>query len=286
MKKWKHNELANDLAEHLVKDTARMVWTDMQLGPSGSPRPDVYTMPKTYTALRPLAYEVKVSVSDFRSDITSGKWQSYLRYASAVIFAVPQGLIKKEDLPPGCGLIVRGENSWRMAKGPTLATVTDLPRELWMKLLINGVDRSVRQNKLEYFNRYIVEDKIAAKYGKELAAVLHERDRAQQILEGRTAMIKEKIGDLDMFKVIEVHRDEIESMRTIKAELCALMGLDHKTGSWTIEREIKRRMDLLNESKNMQKTLSVIEQSLREVRRIEKNLTDLTAPLFEVNTHE
>ena len=44
------------------------------------------------------------------------QWQSYLRYSSAVTFAVPAGLIGKADLPPGCGLIVRGPEGWRTLK--------------------------------------------------------------------------------------------------------------------------------------------------------------------------
>ena len=31
---WRHDELADDLAAHLRGGTDRMVWTDMQLGPS------------------------------------------------------------------------------------------------------------------------------------------------------------------------------------------------------------------------------------------------------------
>lgn len=40
-----HDELAQSLAAHLRGD-ARMIWCDLQLGPSGSPRPDVYTIDK------------------------------------------------------------------------------------------------------------------------------------------------------------------------------------------------------------------------------------------------
>ena len=71
-KKWGHDELAKDLAQHLACSNDRMIWLDMQLGPSGSPRPDVFTAPKSYSGFKPIAYECKVSVSDFRSDITSG----------------------------------------------------------------------------------------------------------------------------------------------------------------------------------------------------------------------
>jgi len=140
MDAWKHDDLAHDLANTL-RGGDRVVWEDMQLGPSGSPRPDVYTVPKSYANFRPLAYEIKISASDFRRDVTAGKWQSYLRYASGVVFAVPAGLIDKREIPKGCGLIVRGEAGWRTLKGPTLSRVENLPLEAWLKLFIDGFGR-------------------------------------------------------------------------------------------------------------------------------------------------
>lgn len=81
-----HDELARSLADHL-RAPDRMVWCDLQLGPSGSPRPDVYTIFKSYVRPHPVAYECKVSYADYRGDITSGKWQTYLKYACGVYFA-------------------------------------------------------------------------------------------------------------------------------------------------------------------------------------------------------
>ena len=63
-------------------------------------------------------------VSDFRSDITSGKWQKYLDFSTAVVFAVPKGLVSKDDIPKGCGLMTRGENGWVTLRKPTRQTVT------------------------------------------------------------------------------------------------------------------------------------------------------------------
>lgn len=139
--KWTHDGLANDLAEHLRRASDRMVWEDMQLGPSGSPRPDVYTIPKVYSRFCPIAYEIKISVADFRSDVTSGKWQSYLKFAAGVIFAVPDGLVSKNEVPPTCGLMVRKDKVWRSVKGPTLTPVASLPKDTWMKLLLDGIWR-------------------------------------------------------------------------------------------------------------------------------------------------
>lgn len=141
---WLHDALMKDLAEHLRCKTDRMVWTDMPIGPAGSPRPDVFTIFKSFTQPRPMTYEVKISKADFRSDVTAGKWQKYLRFSSGVLFACPSGLIGKADIPDGCGLIVRGADGWRVVKGPTLRSVT-LPEDALLKLLIDGVDR-LRRN--------------------------------------------------------------------------------------------------------------------------------------------
>lgn len=64
----KHDDLQEDLATHLRGNTDRMVWTNTQLGPVGSPRPDVFTVDKSFARFAADAYEVKVSVSDLRHD--------------------------------------------------------------------------------------------------------------------------------------------------------------------------------------------------------------------------
>lgn len=138
--KWRHDALQADLAAHLAATRGRMIWEDMQLGPAHSARPDVFTMRKSFTDPRPLVYEVKISVSDFRADITEGKWQRYLEFSTGVIFAAPAGLISKADLPRGCGLMTRGENGWHTLRAPTRQTCT-LPQKVLLKLLIDGIDR-------------------------------------------------------------------------------------------------------------------------------------------------
>ncbi len=42
---WTHDALREDLAQYVREKTQRMVWTNMQMGPAGSPRPDAYSTP-------------------------------------------------------------------------------------------------------------------------------------------------------------------------------------------------------------------------------------------------
>lgn len=157
------------------------------MGPSGSIRPDVYLLKKRYSTFAPVTYEVKVSVSDFRSDITSGKWQGYLNFSSAVIFAVPAGLIKKEDVPAGCGLIVRHDEVWRMVKKPTMQHLETLPRESWLKLVIDGIDRALEQRdapKVRHaLNSWSAERVLAKKVGGEIAALISKAMSSKDLVE-------------------------------------------------------------------------------------------------------
>ena len=139
--KWEHDQLAADLASHLVGNEKRMVWTDMQMGPSGSARPDVYTMEKSYTNPKPTSYEIKVTRSDFLADVTAGKWQKYLQFSGSVIFAVPKDLIKRSEVPDGCGLMTRSASGWRSVRRAHVGTARPA-FEAMMKLVIDGVDRT------------------------------------------------------------------------------------------------------------------------------------------------
>lgn len=280
--KWGHDQLAQDLAEHLAQNSDRIIWTDMQLGPSGSPRPDVYSIPKSYSGFKPIAYECKVSVSDFRSDITSGKWQSYLRYASGVIFAVPKGLIGKEDIPKGCGLIVRSESGWRVVKGPTLTPIAnDLPKDYWIKLVIDGVDRSKRNHINCEMNKYGILKKISQKYGEELARALSNRDHAINKLEYRTNEIKKQLGDIDVIRHAQRQKEILESekqeLEKIYHELCSILGLPAGSSSWDIQLALNAQKSLLAKDAHVAKCQTAMRRALREVQSQADNLKQLCA---------
>jgi hypothetical protein len=214
-----HDELALDLAAHLRGGSKRITWCDMQLGESGSPRPDVYTMEPTYTRLSFEAFEVKVSVSDFRSDVTSGKWQKYLRYANSVTFAVPAGLIRKEDVPATCGLIVRHETGWRYAKKPTKHVLTELPWRAWIKLLLDGTERSEQARKVQMFNEYLAGEKLAKRWGKEAAKLISDIHSLPATLEYRKQAMENELER--MRKGLDESRVQWEAERASMRERCS-----------------------------------------------------------------
>lgn len=191
-KKWGHDELAHDLAKKFRVNDAMMVWENMQMGSSGSIRPDVYVLKKSYSSFQPVTYEVKISRSDFLSDVTSGKWQGYLQFSSAVVFAVPKGLVTKDEIPAGCGLIVRSEKGWRTTKRPTLNVVDTLPHKVWMKMLIDGVDRAGREaiKKRPQASEYLLEQRLRDKLGKDAAVLIRNVIAEQSAVERQHEALK------------------------------------------------------------------------------------------------
>lgn len=189
----RHDELQEDLAAHLRGNTDRMVWTNTQLGPAGSPRPDVFTVDKSYARFACDAYEIKVSVSDLRRDVTSGKWQSYRKFAHRVWFAFERGLATLDNIPRECGVIVRGESgTWRAARKPVSQVLDTLPRDAWLKLLIEAQPTDVFGHRKEprRANEWAVQQLAREKLGDRFAELFAERRLAEGHYERRTAELR------------------------------------------------------------------------------------------------
>jgi len=138
---WTGKSLAEDLAK--TKDRRDwMTWVQIPLGPvmwTNAPRADVLAVRKSFTNPSFTIYEVKVSRSDFNADVNKGKYRTYFADCCQFYFAVPAGLVKKEEVPEGTGLIVRGENGWRVVKSAPRREFTPSV-EMLLKLLMRGYE--------------------------------------------------------------------------------------------------------------------------------------------------
>lgn len=174
MKTWTHDELLNDLKNHIEKsgiNGSRMVWSDIPMGPAGSQRPDLFSLEKSFTKPNPTVYEIKVSRSDFRQDVTAGKWFGYKQFASRVIFCVPKGLITKTEVPDGAGLMIRSENGWRNTKKATV--FGNLPKFDHMLKLLLKTDVAARITKRSLdINYYRVSKEVSKKHGDEIGKII------------------------------------------------------------------------------------------------------------------
>lgn len=129
---WSHDELAHDLAE-CRRAVGEIVAEKLAMGSyGGRAQIDVAVMKPSWTNPNPAAYEVKVSRSDFRQDVQSGKYRKYVPYVRRLYFAAPSGLLQLLEIPDGCGLITRNENGWHVVRAPR---VSKIEQEHWCTFL-------------------------------------------------------------------------------------------------------------------------------------------------------
>lgn len=207
-----HNQLQEDLASYLRAGTDRMVWTNTQLGPVGSPRPDVFTVNKSFSKFRADAYEIKVSVSDLRSDVTSGKWQSYRKFGHCVWFAFPRSMAPLDLIPKECGVILRSDAGWRAARKPVAQVLDTLPRDAWLKLLMDlhptdfsGRVKEPRQVSGYYKGAEIVRKRLGDKIGRLFSDV----DSAESLLQHRKESLGRELATIEEQK--ERHRKMLDA---------------------------------------------------------------------------
>lgn len=263
---WQHDALAHDLAMHVLS-TKRLVWCDMPLGPSGSVRPDVYALDKSFAHPRAITYECKVSVADFRADVTAGKWQSYLPFSSGVYFAAPAGLLKKEDVPTGCGLIVRGDDGWRTLRAPTLQPFR-MTQDVCLKLLIDGRDNEVRPTVKKERLVYGAMAKITKKWGEQAAEILADLDNAaarRDHWKQEAEEHQQRIGDTEA-----AIKQRVESLTSHWLdELCRLLSMPRGEFGAIAQRCAELRKMALGEKRWHQSNLETAQHALEaELRRV------------------
>lgn len=258
---WKHDELARDLAASLISP-GRMVWTDIQLGPSGSPRPDVYSIEKSFAHPNPTAYECKISVSDFRSDVTTGKWSSYQQYSWRVIFAVPAGLISKSDVPEQCGLIQRHENAWRLAKKPVV-NPRPIAEEALLKLLIDGVEREGPKVRAKRWNESDSIRKFTDRFGATAAKYVQDAASVQRDLAEVKEEYKRIIDGANAQAERIIQRRMTDAPLQWKA-LTNVLELEEAADEWAVRAAIRR----LNSKQNGGESAAELRRVIGQLQRI------------------
>lgn len=257
---WKHDELQADLAEFLRHTRALVTWENMQLGPHGSCRPDVYTIPKSYTKFRPLAYEVKVTIPDLKRDMTTGKWTRYLDYACGVVFAVPAGLATKADLPKGCGLMVRGDDGWRTVKAPTLQAVDTLPRDTWIKLVLDGIERANGTSVAprEGVRSWKVENQLRHRHGEHIAKLVAQAHQSELAVENAIELREKQAREIKdgtqrrLKSAIEHVKASEEYLEDELQRLAKVLGLSEKATPTELAHAVTSAAKRLSDDRELQ----------------------------------
>ena len=265
-KPWNHDGLASDLASHLRSDGKWITWLNFSPTGAGGSRPDILALRRfNYSSPEMVSFEIKISVSDLRSDLTSGKWQKYLDFSQAVTFAMPHGLCKAGDIPEQAGVMFRSERGWRMHRRPTLNTMKDIPIQAWLRLVntrpnFSHYSGDPESSEHEYHAKHIerniyrkIKESIGKRYGKDIAELLNNPERARDI-------INDAKNRADI--IIEVARKDIEkqkldaqhSLRDIKK----ILSLPEDANYADISRSIRCLRELVNNDNRMRFAISKI----------------------------
>ena len=203
-------ELAKDLCLHL-KSSDWLPFREIEIPGCDNGRVDVAAVkPHAYSSKDLRCYEVKVSRADFFSDVNSNKWRKYLNVFHRVYFAVPQGLVTKNEVPPDAGLIVRGPNGWHVVKGAKGHVPPKLTADSVLALLYRGHEEHIEMRRLA--------DKITAEENLPLA------EKAKSI------------GYQISRRLAGGKREEMESWASRIIKLCEeLTGLDCSSREYSSE---------------------------------------------------
>jgi len=239
-KEWEHDELVGDLLGYLTGPD-RMLWADMQMGSAGSPRPDVYRIEKSYVRPNPASYECKVSHSDFRADVTSGKYRSYYSFSWSVTFAFPAGVASPKEVPEMCGALVRYEHGWRWARRATIQP-HPIDQQTLLKLLIDGVEREGPQLRAQawknperaFAKRFGAE---AARYVADAASVRQRAELAEQIV--ADAHRRARAIEEQAYSERQLGKRQ-ERAADLWRRLCAALKLDPDSGTYIVEDRLRR----------------------------------------------
>lgn len=164
-----HRELCFDLAA--AKGTSYIevplegVWYNENYG-----KADVLAIKASYSKFNLDIYECKVSKSDFNNDIKTGKYKKYLKYCHRLYFACLSEVAKKEEIPEGIGLIVRGVNGWSTVKQAKKNNI-DIPRETLMSIIFyKGRTYNPKRENMALFSNpsYTTNKKYLKGYGKNI----------------------------------------------------------------------------------------------------------------------
>ena len=203
-----HSDLIDSLAIQL-HDPGRVVICGVGIGSrwlqgGHIPIPDVMMFKKSYTNPDVTIFEVKASRADFQSDINKGKYRKYLGISNRMFFALPAGMVQKEEVPVECGLWTwkKEKNSWSSRKAAQRREC-DLNQIEWESIMFALHDNQIRF-----------------------------RDLSERIVADRNVELEHVAKNLhyEFGETIRKHRESVRKLKDLKDELAELLGCE---ASWT-----------------------------------------------------
>lgn len=220
-------------------------------------RLDAWVMPRSWTKLKYIGYEIKISRSDFLKD---EKHIEYFNMCHELYFVAPQGIIKEDELSDGIGLLVvskNGSNLYMKKKAKYREIETPLGLLNYIIMCRAKIQRNEYEDKnfnADYWKRHLEDKNLTRQVGHAISKKLKEeiKERCENA-ERENMLLVEKMKTYDEIKQLlkEIGIEDKESIWNIRQKIYALKA------------EIKTILDpwLLNNAKdNIEKILKIIEE--------------------------
>ena len=223
-------------------------------GWAGAPILDGWAMKKSWNDSLYTGYEIKVSRGDFLQD---EKWMKYLPFCNHFYFICPWGIINKNEVPQGCGLMYisqNGNKTYVKVKAP-YREIDDKNLTTIMKYVLMSRTKIVESNynsaevtKLQQVEQFINKKENSRFYGQCLSKKLSEL-YANKIH-------KVQIENAELL-------DENKKLQEVKA-FCVTNKIDIKSLSiYDLNNRIERLLKhdpLRNKFENMQRLIYLLRQ--------------------------
>ena len=178
---------------------------ECKTGPSGNgvQSMDLWTMKKSWSQPNTIAFEIKVSRSDFLKD---SKWPGYLPFCNEFYFVCPYGLIGNAEVPADAGLVMtskNGTNLYTKKKAPW--RTVQVPEELYRYLLMWRVkiqrDRSWEIDNLEQWKRWLEKKAESRSLGNVVSKKVQETLRQKvELVQDRQRQLEREMEEFQEFK--------------------------------------------------------------------------------------
>jgi len=202
--------------------------TECHTGRNGKIRiMDAWAMKKSWAHPVTYGYEIKVSRSDFLGD---EKWTEYLPYCNRFSFVCPNGLIQKEEIASGIGLIYVSKNSNRLItvrKAAHRFTEDTSLGSVYKYILMSRTKISkptmyipeFEKDKIKWFENWLENKKYNEQFGRIVGLNLKKaiKEKISEV-EYKNHLLKRKMDDIeDRLKEIGLSSNMDNLMHKLKA---------------------------------------------------------------------
>ena len=251
---------ATDILKLLKEKHAEDVFVpECKFGPTGiTGRIDAWVMTKSWAHPLTIAYETKVSRSDFLND---NKWQQYLPHCNQFWFVTAPGICQKREIPQGAGWMevsLTGTRLFTRVKAPYVHREIPEAEQLFRYLLMSRTRIVGEYDPLARHGRAMMEQVLSQKaedahFGALAGKRIHE-------------LIKKRISLVEIRNIeLEQRNKSYDDVRAVLKEL----GMDPTRPShWGLARRVKEwRGDMpesvINEMEHLKQQIEIV---LRKIK--------------------